>query len=248
MATTEARIAQLEFELAALRREMQDFTYVVGHDLRAPLRHIVSFAQLVQEDAGPQLSSEVRGFLDTITDSAHNLTLMLDAMLELSRVGTVPLQPVQVSLQAMVEELSGALSDSHPSRSIDWRISEDLPKVQADPGLLRLALRHVLDNAVKFTAGRDVAAIQVSAAQDENGVTLHVRDNGVGFNPDSQAKLFQPFSRLHSAKEFAGLGMGLALAHKCIDRMDGTVSVKAVVGQGCVVQMGLSAANIDDKE
>jgi two-component system, OmpR family, sensor kinase len=241
----DARIAQLEAELAALRQEMQDFTYVVSHDLRAPLRHIVSFAQLVQEDAGPQLSSEVKSFLDTITDSAQKLAQMLNALLALSRAGTVPLQPAKVPLQALVNELSSALMAAHPSRTMEWRISADLPEVHADPHLLRQALQQVLDNAVKFTAGSDGATIQVSATHNENGVTLEVRDSGVGFNPGSQSKLFQPFSRLHSAKEFAGLGMGLALAHKCMDRLGGTLSVDAAVGQGCVVRMGLRAAKPD---
>ncbi len=244
---SDARVVQLEAELAALRREMQDFTYVVGHDLRAPLRHIVSFAQLVQEDAGPKLSSEIQGFLGTITDSAQHLTQMLDALLELARVGTVPLQLMQVPLQALVTELSSALIGAHPSRNMEWRISADLPEVHADPRLLRQALQQILDNAVKFTAGRDGATIQVSATQNGNGVTLEVRDNGAGFNLGSQSKLFQPFCRLHSAKEFLGLGMGLALAHKCLDRMGGTLSVEAAVGQGCVVRMGLRAANTDEE-
>lgn len=235
----EARIADLEAELAALKREMQDFTYVVSHDLRAPLRHIVSFAQLVQEDAGPQLSSEVQGFLATITDSAQNLTQMLDALLELSRVGTVPLQPVPVSLQMLAQEVADELVAANPTRQIEWRIAHDLPVVQADPALLRGALKQVLENAVKFTAKKDMAEISVRAIPDGGHLALEFADNGAGFNPAMQSKLLQPFQRLHSVREFPGLGMGLALAHKSIARMGGGIRIEAKLDAGCQVILTL---------
>jgi two-component system, OmpR family, sensor kinase len=239
MADTNARIAELEAELAALRREMHDFTYVVGHDLRAPLRHIVSFAQLVQEDAGPQLSSEVQGFLGTITDAAHHLTQMLDALLGLSRVGTVSLQPVQVSLQTLVQEVVDELVAVNPTRQIEWRIARELPVVQADPALLRGALKHVVGNAVKFTAKKDVAEISVRAAQDGGRLVLAVADNGAGFNPAMQSKLMQPFQRLHHARQFPGLGMGLAMARKSAERMGGGMRIEAEPDAGCRVILTL---------
>ena len=233
------RIAQLEAELATLRREMQDFTYVVGHDLRAPLRHIVSFAQLVQEDAGPQLGSDVRGFLSTITDSAQNLSQMLDALLALARVGTVPLQWVAVPVHAVVQEVVAELRAAHPARQMAWHIASDLPTVQADTALLRGALQQVLGNAVKFTARKEGAEVTVRTVASGGRMALEVIDNGAGFNPAMQSKLLQPFQRLHHARDFAGLGMGLALARKSLERMGGGMEIHGQVDAGCRVVLTL---------
>jgi signal transduction histidine kinase len=239
--TPEATIAALQAELEALRAEMQQFTQTVSHDLRAPLRHIVSYAQLVQEDAGPLLSAEVQGFLVTMTDSAKHLSAMLDALLELSRAGTAALNITTVPLQALVHDAVQEFAAQHPARTVDWRMATELPPVLADVNMLRQVLQHVLSNAVKFTALNESAVIHISAQVDEAArrVTLCIQDNGVGFNPAMADKLFQPFVRLHSTKQFAGLGMGLALAAKLLQRMGGQVSAKAVVQGGCTVHLVL---------
>ena len=235
------RIAALEAELAALRAEMQEFTYTVSHDLRAPLRHIVSYAQLVQEDAGPQLGTEVQGFLATITDSARHMGVLLDGLVALSRLGTVPVAATAVALQALVQDVAAELGERNPQRSIAWHIAGDLPVVQADAALLRQALEHVLGNAVKFTAPRAQAVVDITAQPDGGGglLTLQVRDNGVGYNPAMQAKLFQVFGRLHSAKQFEGIGLGLAMTRKILQRLGGTVSAQGVLDGGCCVTLSL---------
>lgn len=235
----DARIAALEAELAAQREAMQAFTATVSHDLRAPLRHIVSFAQLVQEDAGPQLGAEVQGFLSTITDSARHLGMLLDGLAELARIGTLPVALGPVPLQALVQGVCAELAEQHPGRAVDWHIASDLPVVQADATLLRQALMHVLGNAVKFTAPREHAVIAVTAQPGESDgfVALQVRDNGVGYNPAMQDKLFQAFGRLHSPREFGGIGMGLALTHKIMQRLGGSVDSEGVVDGGCCVKL-----------
>ncbi|MFZ3220868.1 MAG: ATP-binding protein [Rhodoferax sp.] len=238
------RIAALEAELAALRAEMQEFTYTVSHDLRAPLRHIVSYAQLVQEDAGPQLDMEVQGFLATITDSARHLGVLLDGLAALSRLGTVPVAVTTVPLQALVQDVAAQLGESNPGRSIDWRIASDLPPVQADAALLRQALEHVLGNAVKFTAPRAQAVVEITAQPGggEGLLALQVRDNGVGYNPAMQAKLFQVFGRLHSAKQFDGIGLGLAMTRKIAQRLGGAVSAHGELDGGCCITLTLPVA------
>jgi signal transduction histidine kinase len=236
-ALIEARTAALEAELADLRKEMQDFTYAVSHDLRAPIRHIVSFAQIVQEDAGPQLSDEVRGFLGTITDSARHLGAMLDALRELSHVGTVPMHMGAVALQPLVQEEVSALEAKYPGRTIDWHIASGLPEVWGDHNLVRVVLRQVLDNAVKFTARAEPATIHLAFQQEEGRIALGVRDNGVGFNLAARAQLFQPFQRLHSSQEFGGLGIGLALVRKSMERMQGVASAESDSGGGCTVRL-----------
>ena len=239
----DARIAELQAELAALRAEMQEFTSAVSHDLRAPLRHIVSFAKLVDEDAGPQLSAEVRQFLATITDSARHMGVMLDGLTALSRVGSAPLQMQEVSLQDLVAQVCEGLPGRQSPRALEWRVAPDLPVVWADPKLLRQALTQVLDNAVKFSAGGAPAVVEVSAEPGADGrsVTLQVRDNGVGYNPALQDKLFKAFGRLHSAQRFAGHGLGLVLVRKILQRLGGVVSIQAELDAGCCVRLQIAA-------
>ena len=238
------RIAALEAELAALRAEMQNFTYAVSHDLRAPLRHIASYAQLVQEDAGPQLSAEVQEFLTTITDSARHMGVMLDGLFALSRVGTVPMEIAAVSLQELIGAVRRELDAQHAQRAIDWRIAADLPAVRGDANLLRQALTQVLANAVKFSATCDQAVIEISHTSDAVSglVTLRVQDNGVGYNPASQAQLFRVFGRLHSANQFAGIGVGLVLAQRIMGRLGGALAIEGAVDAGCCVRLTLPRA------
>lgn len=241
------RIAALEAELAALRAEMQDFSYTVSHDLRASLRHILSYAQLVQEDAAPLLPAETLGFVQTIADSARHMGLLMDGLMELSRLGTVVLQTSPVPLQPLLQELVAGF-EAVPGAPIAWQLAEDLPVVLADPALLRSALLCVLDNAVKFTAHnppaspRRIAVSVQTDAQASGWVTLQVQDNGAGFNPALQAKLFHPFQRLHAAKQFPGIGMGLALTRKMLQRMGGTVRAEGVPNGGCTLTLCLQCA------
>nr|WP_295785333.1 ATP-binding protein [Rhodoferax sp.] len=241
--SADVRITALEGELAAVRTEMQNFTYAVSHDLRAPLRHIASYARLVQEDAGPQLSAEVQEFLTTITDSARHMGVMLDGLLALSRVGAAPVDMAAVSLQELVPAVCRELVAQHPQRSIDWRITSDLPVVLADATLLRQALTQVLANAVKFSAAQERAVIEVShiSEPDTGLVTLQVEDNGVGFNPSMQTQLFRVFGRLHSANQFTGIGVGLVMAQKILERLGGSVAIEGSLNAGCSVRLRLKA-------
>ena len=238
--STPETVAALQAELAALRAETQEFMATVSHDLRAPLRHIVSYAQLVQEDAGPQLDAEVQGFLTTIVDSAKHMGGLLDGLTELSRVGAQPLALEAVPLQALVQDVCDTLSATPAGAAVEWHIEDDLPTVQADRHLLRQALAHVLGNAVKFSAGRgqqSVVAISPVAGDGTAHAVVQVRDNGVGFNPALEGKLFKVFGRLHSAQQFPGVGMGLALTRKLLQRMDATIQIEGAVDAGCTVRI-----------
>jgi signal transduction histidine kinase len=249
------RIATLEAELKSLRAEMQDFSYTVSHDLRASLRHIISYAQLVQEDAGPLLPEETRGFLHTISDSARQMGVLMDGLMELARLGTAELQPAPQALLPLVQDLVSELRQQYPQRQIEWLLPPVLPLVLADGGMLRRALLAVLDNAVKFTAHQPHAQISVlsgsaneehvaNAGSPENhAVRLTVKDNGAGFNPAMGAKLFHAFARLHTTKQFPGIGMGLALTRKIVERLQGTVHIDGHVDQGCCVTLVLPGAD-----
>jgi signal transduction histidine kinase len=254
----DVRIAQLEAELANTRAQMQSLVATVSHDLRAPLRHITSYAQLVQEDAGPLLTPEVQGFVGTIVDSARTLGSMLDGLLELSRVGSAPLHIEALPLTAQVAQAQSALAGRAEGRSVEWHIADDLPDVLADAALLQKVLLAVLGNALQFTAGRTPAVIAVSAQPTADGasVVLTVKDNGVGFSAGPQARLFEPFQRLHSPRELAGLcagagtgqgtglgmGTGLAIARKALERMGGSIAIEAQKEVGCTVRLNLPHA------
>lgn len=240
-ASAENRIASLEAELAELRAEMQEFTATVTHDLRAPLRHIISYAQMVQEDVGPLLNEEAQEFMATITSSARHMGLLLDGLTALSKVSSAPLHLEPVALQDAVQEACDRLTSKQPQRVVDWQVQSDLPLVLADASLLQLVLEQLLDNALKFTAPRDSTLIVITfaPAQEPGLIALQVQDNGVGFNPAMQAKLFQVFVRLHSAQQFEGIGMGLVLTRKRVQRMGGTLAIEADVDQGCCVTLTL---------
>lgn len=248
------RIAALEAELASLRAEMQDFSYTVSHDLRASLRHITSYAQLVQEDAGPLLTEETRGFIHTITDSARHMGVLMDGLMELAKLGTAELHPAPLPLLPLVQDVIEELRQQYPQRQIEWSYPTELPSVLADSGLLRRALLAVLDNAVKFSAYKTDARICILAVSDHGDeatnanasasqmVQFTVQDNGAGFNPALGSKLFHPFARLHTSKQFAGIGMGLALTRKIVERLNGNVQIDGVVDGGCTLTITLPSS------
>jgi signal transduction histidine kinase len=241
--TADDRVAALQAELAGLRAEMQEFTATVSHDLRAPLRHIVSYAQMLQEDAGPLLDDDGRELLVTITSSARHLGLLLDGLTALSRVGSAPLHLEPLALRDAVQEACDRLTSRHPLRVVEWQMPTDLPGVCADASLLQSVLEELLGNALKFSAPRDRSTIAVGtvAAAQPGQIALQVRDNGVGFNPAMQAKLFTVFGRLHSTQQFEGIGMGLMLARKRLQRMGGTLGIAGVLDGGCCVTLTLPA-------
>jgi light-regulated signal transduction histidine kinase (bacteriophytochrome) len=241
------QVIELQAKIDALQAEMQDFTYTVSHDLRAPLRHIVSYAQLVREDAGPQLTTEVQGFLSTICDSAHTMGQMLDRLLELSRVGTASMHleavPLQMVVGQIVSELSQGVQAAQPHRTVIWNVATDMPTIVGDGALVAQALRQILTNAVQFSAVRKPAVISISTTEDasKGTVTLVVQDNGIGFPAINGDQLFQPFKRLHSARQGAGQGMGLALTRKVMERIGGTALAHGSVDSGCTVQLAFKA-------
>lgn len=246
------RIAALEAELAAARAETQALTATVSHDLRAPLRHITSFAKLLEEDAGAQLSGDARDFLDHMTTASRQLAQMLDALLALSRVGTAPLHLQPVALDeiwaTLVQQRVNDLHVREPQRVVRCTLAPGLPAVHADAGLLTAALGHVLDNALKFTARRAETLIDIEAHLDAATRTVRctVADNGAGFAPEGARQLFGPFKRLHSSSQFAGLGMGLALAHKSLQRMGAEIAISATPEAGCRVTVVLPSTASSD--
>ncbi|GGH61081.1 hypothetical protein GCM10010975_24430 [Comamonas phosphati] len=241
-----ALLAQREQELAALRASQQEWVQAVSHDLRAPLRHVLSFGPLVSEllrseQPAVQDVQEARSFLQTMDQSARRMAGMFDSLLMLARAARQPLQWQPVDLGGLLQTLMAELQSAPglPTRHVQWRLPQQYPAVRADTPLLRQALQAVLSNALKFTRSVSEAriAIAVERQADGAGLTLTVSDNGVGFDAARAPAPFGIFQRMHRESEFEGVGVGLALVRTVCRRLGGDASITAVPGQGCSVAL-----------
>lgn len=244
---SEQELQKLREELASARAALGDFAYAVSHDLRANLRHITSYAALLREEVGPALGSEAVGYLETVANAARLMGGQIDGLMVWSQLDRVNLQPMALDTNALIDEARMALSAETAGRRVRWNVPPGLPRVHGDGALLRQLFTHLLSNALKFSRTRETAEIEIAAAAAPEAatdqVTLTVRDNGVGYNPAQQDKLFHVFQRLHSANQFEGLGLGLALARKIALRHGGSIRIEAVPDQGCCVSVSLPAAD-----
>jgi signal transduction histidine kinase len=218
------RIETLEARLAAANRELQSLAYAISHDMRAPLRSIAGFSQVLQEEARASLHEEHRHYLDRIQDSTTKLSRMIEAMLELSRAGSADLQRRTVNVTETAQAIAATLTDKPDALGID--IQPDI-EVQADARALEIMLRHLLHNAVKATAKRTAPHIRLEHELRPQSDVLCVADNGVGFDPRFAEKLFAPFQRLHADPALSGVGIGLALVQRLAGRHDGRVWAEA---------------------
>jgi len=224
----EAR-AQLTVELQAKNRELEAFSYTVSHDLRAPLRSISGFAQAVVDDYSDALDETGRDFLRRITTAAQRMSALVDDLLKLSQVGRGELRLQRVDLALIAEEVFHALRELDPERVVDVRIGSGL-HADGDAGLLRTLLENLIGNAWKFTSQREHPVIELGVEPD--GKTFYVRDNGVGFDAEQAAAVFQPFERLPAHQQFEGSGIGLATAQRIIERHEGQIRAEGRIGVG----------------
>lgn len=238
-------LQQREQELQALRAAQDEWLHAVSHDLRAPLRHVLSFSPMITEllqaqQVGPEELADAREFLQIMNLSARRMGGMLDGLLQLSRASRHVMQWQPVDMGGMLQRLQGALS-KHPDvqrRVIDWQWPAQYPPVRADVQLLEQALQEVLGNAVKFTRNKAVAHITVAVElHADQGWTLSISDNGSGFDPVRAGKLFGIFQRMHKDSEFEGVGTGLALVRAICRRHGGEAVIQARPGEGCMVSL-----------
>lgn len=236
-----ADLAACGRELERLQRELDGFNYAVAHDLRAPLRAVVGFLEALNEDHVRHLPAPAQAYLQRALDSASRSQRMVDALLQLSRVGRQPLDLVATPLTAVVDDVRQELMRTVPGREIEWRIGS-LPTLRCDRRLCHEAFGHLLVNAIKFTAGQPRAVVEVFAQEGTVPPVLVVRDNGVGFNAARAEHLFMPFARFHPPQAFEGIGAGLALAAKIVHRHGGRIGVESEEGGGASFHFTLSAA------
>jgi PAS domain S-box-containing protein len=237
--TLEQRVLERTAQLKSSNDELQTFNYSVSHDLRAPLRGILAFAELMQKDPSLALSKSGAEALSMINKSALRMSELIDDLLAFSRLGVADLTKSTVDLNATINEVLADLQAELKARKITWNIPA-LPPVQADPCLLRIVLVNLLSNAVKFTRARDVAEIEMGNVPSQNDETItFIRDNGVGFDPAHAGKLFGVFERMDTPIKFEGLGIGLANVRRIIERHGGRTWAEGVPGVGATFYFSL---------
>ncbi len=225
-------MAAVATELSRVNRELEAFSYTVSHDLRAPMRHIAGFVDLVVDMEGRELSERALRYLSNVKDAAAFAGELVDALLDFSRMGRTALKLRPVKMGDLVEGLIHELSRGDGGRSVQWHVDAPLPVLEADPLLIQVAARNLLANALKYTRGTSPAVIHVRAVQAADGCGIEVEDNGVGFEMKYVGKLFGVFQRLHAAEEFEGTGIGLANVKRIVERHGGRVWAQGEPGHG----------------
>jgi light-regulated signal transduction histidine kinase (bacteriophytochrome) len=231
-------MALIAAELGRVNKELEAFSYSVSHDLRAPLRHIVGYGDLLREYEGERLTERGGRYLRNIMDSARFAGVLVDDLLTFSQMGRAALRPAPVMLRSLFDAVIRELQSDHPDRAIDWDLGE-LPTVTGDAAFLILVVRNLLSNAVKYTQHRPQAYIVVRSEETPTEYVVSVNDNGVGFNMRYVHKLFGVFQRLHRVEDFEGTGIGLANVRRIVERHDGRTWAEGEPDKGATFYFSL---------
>lgn len=234
----EQRVVQRTAQLEAANRELEAFSYSVSHDLRAPLRHIDGFLNLLQRSVGDALDAKNQSYLKAIRDSAQEMAQLIDDLLDFSRMGRAEMMQRELDLDRLVRDVVRVSQSEVPGRQIRWQIAA-LPRIQADPEMMRQVFVNLLSNAVKFTRTRDPAVIEVGVRNAPDEIVFFVADNGAGFDMRYVDKLFGVFQRLHPAEEFEGTGIGLANVQRIVTRHGGRAWAEGKEGEGATFYFSL---------
>ena len=246
----EAEIVQRSIELEEIVRQLRQanaeldaFSYSVSHDLRAPLRAIDGFAQILVEDHAPQLDEEGKRVLSVITKNARKMGRLIDDLLAFARLGRQEPRSQSIDMTSLARTAAEDAQSAEPARKVAIEIGA-LPPAEGDADLLRQVWLNLICNAVKYTRPRADAEISVSGAEGDSENTYVVRDNGVGFDPTYASKLFGVFQRLHTDAEFEGTGVGLALVQRIVKKHGGTIRADSAPGKGATFSFTLPRRSV----
>lgn len=244
-AELELRVQERTSQLEAANKELEAFSYSVSHDLRAPLRHVQGYVEMLEHTLQGQLSDKAKHYLKTIKDSGLEMGQLIDDLLDFSRMGRVALSETNIQVETVVRNTIKSLELAVQDRNIVWKI-DPLPQVLADPTALKQVMANLIGNAVKYSRQRDPAEIEIGCAGEEEGrLVLFVKDNGAGFDMRYAHKLFGVFQRLHRAEEFEGTGIGLATVRRVIGRHGGRTWAEGRVNGGATIYFTLKPALVN---
>jgi signal transduction histidine kinase len=227
----EEDLRQAKAATETVNKELEAFSYSVSHDLRAPLRAIDGFSQVLLEDCADRLDEQGRNYLQRVRAATQRMALLIDDMLKLSRITRAEVGREEVDLSAIVREIVSELSRAQPDREVEFVIASGL-RARGDSRLLRIALENLLNNAFKFTSTHTQARIEFGSMEKDGKPVYFVRDDGVGFDMAYADKLFGAFQRLHDTREFPGTGIGLAIVQRVIYKLGGKVWAEGEVDKG----------------
>jgi light-regulated signal transduction histidine kinase (bacteriophytochrome) len=231
MTGVDAQIQSLQRALQAKDQALSDFTYTVSHDLKANLRHIKAYLGILRDEMGDALQPEWLGYVNVVDSAAHKMQQQIDGLMTLAQMDQHLAAAEPLPMATIIDEARQGLTDLQTGRHIQWHMAPDFPVLLGDSSMVRQVWQHLLHNALKFTRSCDVANITLGSELDELGQCwCFVQDNGVGFNPSQSTKLFKVFQKLQPGDE--GLGLGLALTRKLVERQGGQVKAKSLPEQG----------------
>jgi light-regulated signal transduction histidine kinase (bacteriophytochrome) len=234
----EQRVVERTSELETANKELEAFSYSVSHDLRAPLRHIEGFVEILVATKANELDKESKEHLQTISSASKQMGRLIDDLLTFSRTARAELNKTKFALTDLVKSCIRDLQQECEERKVEWKIGE-LPDVLADPALLRQVIANLLANALKYSRTRKVSVVEVGSHSKRKEHTVFVKDNGVGFDPRYSHKLFGVFQRLHRSSEFEGTGIGLANVRRIIARHGGRTWAESELDKGATFYFSL---------
>lgn len=230
-ATLEHNVAERTRMLEAANRELEAFVYAVSHDLRAPLRSLSGFSQILQESAADQLDERSLHYLKRITEASRRMSALIDDLLSLSRISRTELTPRSIDFSKLFLEAAAVVRERYPGHAVEFSVQPGM-QVYGDARLLRIAVENLLDNAWKYTGSTAEPRVQVGIEDTPLGPAYFVRDNGAGFDATYADKLFAPFQRLHPDAQFPGTGIGLVTVQRILARHEGRIWADAAPGRG----------------
>lgn len=240
---TRKHYQRVSYELTFSNKELESFSYSAAHDLKAPLRAIRGFSDILMEDHKAELDEEAQMLLGRISSSTEKMSRLIEDILSLSKVASREISPQEVNLSQIAHSIIDDFQAREPNRKAEVSIKEDL-RARADPDLIRIVLTNLLGNSWKFSSKREVSQIYFGSKNEKNAQVFFIQDNGSGFDMANQSRLFEPFRRLHSESEFPGTGIGLSIVKRIIIKHGGEIWAQSEVDKGAVFYFTLPRSGL----